>query len=182
MDGWKTSLSFWSPAYFQGWFVSFWEGSFYQEGPPNNTDLIRLNIIFCVWRYLQSIFIDSFFCNCNVAKYRKKMTSIRSYLDGSFNPFEKYVRQIGSFPQGSGWKKKGLKSPPSYVPRHPGEYLLSFGGPGCLGCPRSINSWWSWDEGQNLSCSSWRARTGAGPLNCRVPKGGVFKGGVTGEP
>ena len=26
------------------------------------------------------------------------------FLVGSFNPFEKYARQIGSFPQGSGWK------------------------------------------------------------------------------
>ena len=29
-------------------------------------------------------------------------------LVGGFNPFEKYDRQIGSFPQGSGWNKKYL--------------------------------------------------------------------------
>ena len=26
------------------------------------------------------------------------------YLVGGFNPFEKYAREIGSSPQGSGWK------------------------------------------------------------------------------
>ena len=29
-------------------------------------------------------------------------------------PFERYARQIGSFPQGSGWKEKHLKPPPSF--------------------------------------------------------------------
>ena len=34
---------------------------------------------------------------------------------GGFNPFEKYARQIGSFPQGSGWKWKRVKPPPRYT-------------------------------------------------------------------
>ena len=33
-------------------------------------------------------------------------------LVGGFNPFEKYARQIGSFPQGSGWKYKIFELPP----------------------------------------------------------------------
>ena len=38
---------------------------------------------------------------------------IRSQLVGGWtNPFEKYARQIGSFPQGSGWKLKKNELPP----------------------------------------------------------------------
>ena len=38
-------------------------------------------------------------------------------LVAAFNPFEKYARQIGSFPHSSGWKisKKCLKPPPRAV-------------------------------------------------------------------
>ena len=32
------------------------------------------------------------------------------YLVGGVNPSEKYARQIGSFPQGSGWKLKKNKN------------------------------------------------------------------------
>ena len=34
------------------------------------------------------------------------------------NPFEKYARQIGSFPQGSGWTWKIFKKPPGYYIPH----------------------------------------------------------------
>ena len=34
----------------------------------------------------------------------KKLITAPKELVGGFNPFEKYAREIGSFPQGSGWK------------------------------------------------------------------------------
>ena len=37
---------------------------------------------------------------------------IHPLLVGGFNPSEKYDRQIGSFPQGSGWKYKIFELPP----------------------------------------------------------------------
>ena len=43
---------------------------------------------------------------------REKMATILKFkmkqclVGGWTNPFEKYARQIGSFPQGSGWKQK----------------------------------------------------------------------------
>ena len=44
---------------------------------------------------LSNIFFLFLFQNSN---------SLNIYLVGGFNPFEKYARQIGSFPQGSGVK------------------------------------------------------------------------------
>ena len=42
----------------------------------------------------------------------KRRWKRRNFLVGGFNPIEKYARQIGSFPQSSGWKfQKCLKSP-----------------------------------------------------------------------
>ena len=35
-------------------------------------------------------------------------------VGGWTNPFDRYAHQIGSFPQGSGWKEKHLKPPPSF--------------------------------------------------------------------
>ena len=43
------------------------------------------------------------------------------YLVGGFNPSEKYARQIGSSPQGSGWKKK-------YVSCHHPDINLAYKG------------------------------------------------------
>ena len=43
---------------------------------------------------------------------------IQVKLAGAFNPSEKYARQIGSFPQGSGWKKQMFEvSPPRKLNR-----------------------------------------------------------------
>ena len=41
--------------------------------------------------------------------------SVQLILVGGFNPFEKYARQIGSFPQGFGVKIKKMKPPPSIL-------------------------------------------------------------------
>ena len=43
---------------------------------------------------------------------------LTTLVGGWTNPSEKYARQLGSFPQGSGWKfKKCLKPPPSFILR-----------------------------------------------------------------
>ena len=41
------------------------------------------------------------------------IVKVRGSLVGGFNPFEKYARQIGSSPQGSGWNENYLKPPTS---------------------------------------------------------------------
>ena len=46
---------------------------------------------------------------------RKIRKPSHGHLVGSFDPIERYDRQIGSFPQGSGWKWKSLKPPPSHL-------------------------------------------------------------------
>ena len=38
----------------------------------------------------------------------KQKSLMSNWLVGGFNPFEKYARQIGSFPQGPGWKQQQI--------------------------------------------------------------------------
>ena len=70
----------------------------------------------CVQRTLW--FQTPFYCYCaHECATQKNLCSNKNcilLLVGGFNPLEKYARQIGSFPQGSG-NKKYLKPPPSLV-------------------------------------------------------------------
>ena len=61
--------------------------------------------VFCwqfnIWNFatISQVFHES----CVIDPHQLCRTST---IVGSFNPFEKYDRQIGSFPQGSGWTLK----------------------------------------------------------------------------
>ena len=63
--------------------------------------------------------------------YRVQWEATNGILVGGFNPSQKYAPQIGSFPQGSGWKyQKIFELPP---PRNPKE---TFTNPWCSKIPQ----------------------------------------------
>ncbi len=44
----------------------------------------------------------------HIFRQKKKETYKNNLLVAGFSPFETYARQIGSFPQGLGWKYKNI--------------------------------------------------------------------------
>ena len=55
----------------------------------------------------------------NFKKKERSQRTIQVFLVGGFNPYEKYAREIGSFPEGSGWKfQKICQLPPATIYVH----------------------------------------------------------------
>ncbi len=59
-------------------------------------------------------------------KYLECLLGVKSLLVGGWtNPSQKYARQIGSFPQFSGWKFQKYFKPPPRLPSTPVTFLGS---------------------------------------------------------